>query len=322
MYESIALSAGAHRAVAHLGALAYLEDRGMSEDIHSYAGSSGGAVVAALCSVAGTSGVRDLLRLYGAEDVSAPRALHNPFVRHGLVSMGFRSLERRLEASTGKKRATFRDVRRVTGKSLFVSAFRVDDGRTVFFGPDDDVAVVDAVRASTAIPLLVPPVRIDGGAYVDGAIAAYLPTAALPAKRSLGLLIDAPPGNSGSLGSYLNRLVVAVLKNTNDLHGDICRITCKADGTNVLARQTPKQSTELFWVGYGAMRDHVERGRSLDAREAADPVGGVRNDRDGMGLPGLDGVRDVLSDELVSVARALCEHEEDDKHDQDCGNHN
>ncbi|MEA4944993.1 MAG: patatin family protein [Propionicimonas sp.] len=54
-----------------------------------------------------------------------------------------------------------------------IGAFEADTGRTVYWGRDDLATLPDLmrkVRASSTMPILMPPVAIDGHVYVDGAL--------------------------------------------------------------------------------------------------------------------------------------------------------
>lgn len=66
----------------------------------------------------------------------------------------------------------FRVIKRMTGKSLYITAMDLDTSERVFFGPDEknDVSISEAVQASTAIPGFYKPARIKGVDYVDGGI--------------------------------------------------------------------------------------------------------------------------------------------------------
>lgn len=72
--------------------------------------------------------------------------------------------------------------------AMSVTGFRCSDGETVHWGRDD-IAVMDdlmaRVQASSSLPILMPPVEIDGELYVDGALG---PTGgiALDAARAAG----------------------------------------------------------------------------------------------------------------------------------------
>ncbi|MCC7354792.1 MAG: patatin-like phospholipase family protein [Anaerolineae bacterium] len=58
---------------------------------------------------------------------------------------------------------------------LYVTAARLADGAPRVFGDDPDDRLLDGLMASTAIPPLFPPWRMDGTAYVDGGIVSNLP---------------------------------------------------------------------------------------------------------------------------------------------------
>ncbi len=69
-----------------------------------------------------------------------------------------------------------------------IGAFRCGDGQEVYWGRDDVATLRDLlvrVRASSTMPVLMPPVTIDGQVYVDGALG---PTGgiALDAARAAG----------------------------------------------------------------------------------------------------------------------------------------
>src|SRR5437588_10258451 len=57
-----------------------------------------------------------------------------------------------------------------------VTAVRLSDGQKVVF---DSGPVVPALMASTAIPGVFPPYKIDGELYVDGGVLDYLPVGAV-----------------------------------------------------------------------------------------------------------------------------------------------
>lgn len=57
--------------------------------------------------------------------------------------------------------------------AMRIGAFQIDTGREVYFGRDDVKTLPDLlsrVRASSSMPMLMPPVNIDGQKYLDGAL--------------------------------------------------------------------------------------------------------------------------------------------------------
>lgn len=61
------------------------------------------------------------------------------------------------------------DALRASPTKFFVSATDVDTGLPSYFS-DDDQEILNAMRASVSLPVLIDPVRINGRLYADGAI--------------------------------------------------------------------------------------------------------------------------------------------------------
>ena len=72
---------------------------------------------------------------------------------------------------------TFAQLHARRGKSLHVFAFSTETYKTVEFSPTrtPDVCVIDAVLASSSIPLVFPPRDVGGHLYIDGAFLCPIP---------------------------------------------------------------------------------------------------------------------------------------------------
>lgn len=66
----------------------------------------------------------------------------------------------------------FKVLKRLTGKSLYITAMNLDSAERVVFGPDEknDITISEAIQASTAIPGFYRPARIKGIDYIDGGV--------------------------------------------------------------------------------------------------------------------------------------------------------
>jgi len=66
----------------------------------------------------------------------------------------------------------FRQLKRSSGKSLYITAMDLDTAERVVFGPDEknDIDISEAVQASSAIPGFYKPARIKGVDYIDGGV--------------------------------------------------------------------------------------------------------------------------------------------------------
>ena len=110
-------------------------------------------------------------------------------------------LEEHIEAllfqATGVAHVTFRQLRELRPDvALRLTATSITHQRVTYFDVDatPDLAVARAVRASSAVPLLLAPVEIDGELFVDGGLLKNLPYDAfdLEGHPTLALSIRTP----------------------------------------------------------------------------------------------------------------------------------
>ena len=83
-------------------------------------------------------------------------------------------LEKFIRQNMKQNRMTnnFKVLKRMSGKSLYITAMNLDTSEPVVFGPDEknDVTISQAIEASTAIPGFYKPARIKGVDYIDGGV--------------------------------------------------------------------------------------------------------------------------------------------------------
>lgn len=158
----LALSGGGVKAFAHVGVLKALEEQGVRPNIIS--GVSAGAIVGALYSDGYSPdsivALFDSIRVMDYFQWELPKG--------GLLSMnGFRRfLDEKLTAETFEELSI----------PLRVVATNLDQGSSVVFSSGN---LVDALIASSSVPVLFNPYLIDGVNYVDGGVLQNLPASAL-----------------------------------------------------------------------------------------------------------------------------------------------
>jgi NTE family protein len=151
---ALVLGGGAARALAHVGVLEVLEREGVTPAFA--VGSSMGGLVAALWATGlGSAAIREIARGF---------RFPAWFVPGGVVAWDrvFRT------AVPALARGTFADLPR----RLAVVATDIDSGRRVVLR---DGPVFPAVRATCAVPAVLPPVAIGGRWLVDGGLVSLLP---------------------------------------------------------------------------------------------------------------------------------------------------
>ena len=158
MKIGISLSGGGARAISHLGILEVFKEENIEIDL--IAGSSAGAIVGAFYA----QGYDPVQILDIIEKSQVYKYLRPAITRGGLINL------QRTERIFRKyiPQDTFESLK----KTLYIAATDINQGKTHYFssGP-----IIKPLIASSSIPVLFAPVRIDDTDYFDGGIINNLP---------------------------------------------------------------------------------------------------------------------------------------------------
>jgi NTE family protein len=219
-YTNLVFEGGGVKGIAYAGAIKVLEEQNILASIEKVAGTSAGAITAALVSLNYTSqditSIINNLNFTLFEDGWDPVRL--PFT-YGLYSGDYflRWIEDKIRAkltSAGGGQATFADLKEQGFRDLHVFAtdLNIFDIREFSYEATPDVIVAEAVRASMSIPLFFKAWRFsnnvpDDHIYVDGGTVLNYPITVFDRDNIR---------NTSTLGFYLydydNKKVPASLK--------------------------------------------------------------------------------------------------------------
>lgn len=173
----LALSSGGARGLAHAGVIQVLEEEGIP--ISAIAGCSMGAYVGSLWA-AGLTGAQLEERAREIKDRATLKALMDYIIPPSEGLIRGEKLRRHLERDLGDK--TFADL----DKPLIVIATDLDRLTPHVF---DSGSVSHAVHASSAIPAVCAPVKLNGRRYTDGGASEPLPVSILKKRFPLDAII-------------------------------------------------------------------------------------------------------------------------------------
>lgn len=166
----LALGGGGARGFAHIGALRALEEYGIRPNV--IAGTSAGSIIAAL--YADGYAPQHIIRLFS--EINVKELVDVTIPRNGLLKFDkfVHFLERKLHSRR------IEDLNTPT----YIVATDFDNGKSVAFDRGD---LAIRIAASCSIPIVFPPVEIDGIHYVDGGVMRNLP--ATPIRDLCDVLI-------------------------------------------------------------------------------------------------------------------------------------
>jgi predicted acylesterase/phospholipase RssA len=201
----LVLSGGGLAGISYAGALKFISESGIGADIRHVSGTSMGAWFATAFALGIPAAELETMAHHVFSDPDyvryEPTALLGLMSTYGLddghrfvkplepymaaVALAPEELQKSAAAKmtfrehAGAPATTFRDIRERFGRTLVVVATCLETGEAVYFGPDTtpEVSVLDAVRASMAIPFVIRPVSIAGSNYIDGAFTDNTPFA-------------------------------------------------------------------------------------------------------------------------------------------------
>jgi len=170
------LSGGANRGALEVGALLALLEHDISPQI--LVGTSVGAMNAALLAMNPTlEGARGLEKIWreASESIVGRKDYVSALWRllTGRSSLyNSKKLKELLETFFPESIHLFSDIKNA---ELYITAVDLHNGELRVFGRDKSESVIDAIMASSALPIVLAPWRYEGRAYVDGGVVSDLP---------------------------------------------------------------------------------------------------------------------------------------------------
>ena len=203
----LVLGGGGVKGVAHVGAWKAILEAGL--EVAEVVGTSIGALIGA--SIAGGASVERLeeqaraLTKTDIVDVNRwailPNGIRQEAVFRGLALRSY--IDRVLPVKEWSELAI----------PLGVNAVDLESGDMVWFGAGGrtDVPLVDAIHASTALPVVYPPVRVNGMHLVDGGVMDALPITRAADRRATRILaVHASAGKKKDAGDTVEKGMVAI----------------------------------------------------------------------------------------------------------------
>lgn len=292
-FSTLVLSGGSLKCTALIGCVKYLEEHGMLKDVNQFIGTSAGSIVALFLALGYSSD--DLLestyKFLDWQKLYEPNIdnIINIYYSLGLDdgSIITRFIAEVLEKQIGQSDVTFEELLSVTGKDVVISSCKLNDMQEVFMSASETptLSVIQAIRASTAIPIIFTPVEIQGELYIDAGVIAKFPISYLKENdqinHALGLNIGPSTIRSNSdemnLAQFVFQLINQSTKKMNMFNlidPEMCVVNINVDAydqDNMLnfdfatmefkiSKETINQYID---IGYNSMTEHFKTMKSV-----------------------------------------------------------
>lgn len=178
--ENLVFSGGGVKCIAMAGAVRMLEKKGVLKNIKRIIGTSGGSFFALLLAVKFTS--LEIIKIIKDQETTEAISDNDVFTNIKRLTFNFgyypfkeilsnRIYEILLDKGIHPK-ITFEQIYNQYDIDLTVTATLLNSHNTVYINKDTfpNLSVITAIQASTAIPLVFEPVKIDDDILIDGGI--------------------------------------------------------------------------------------------------------------------------------------------------------
>ena len=182
--ENIVFSGGAMKSLAFGGVIRAIDKAGLRGQIKRIAATSGGAITACLVACGFTG--EEIINIMFSRDFSKLKDNTSLLENIHRLSFNFGFYDSRLIANWISEHLqeknidgniTFREVYNIYGVDLIIPATHLNTRETVYFSREEtpDMAIIDATRISSSIPVFFEAYKFRKDIYVDGGITCNLP---------------------------------------------------------------------------------------------------------------------------------------------------
>ena len=173
MFDTIYLNGGAIRGIGYIGFLYYLEKNDLLKDVKIMRGTSMGALILAFYLVGYDciSMIKKLLEidLKQIVDIEFSNIVYRSSILEG---KGMKNILKKFMKCKNCKNITFLQLYEKTGIHFTVTGSDVVNYKSVNFNHETfpNMKLVTALRITSAIPFVFPPIRYKDGLYTDGCL--------------------------------------------------------------------------------------------------------------------------------------------------------
>ena len=284
-FRNLVFEGGGVKGMAYAGALKVLEEKDIMKNIENAAGTSAGAITAALVALNfSASEIQEILAETNFSNFKDDSPLFFPNIYRLFTKFGwfkgnkFESWFERIISQKVNTKITFSQLSKMkTGKKLFLVGANLDKQKAEIFSHETtpNMQISKAVRISMSIPLFFKAVENKKDIFVDGGIYYNYPINLFDDKvynkETLGLRVDTNEEVSSiklekeisSLKSYIMILIGSIIDMANKIHlkKEDWERTIYINVGNIRATQfdlTEKQKEQLIKAGEKYAKKYFE----------------------------------------------------------------
>lgn len=178
-YKNLVLEGNGMVGLAYIGTLKVLEDRNLIQHMENFAGTSSGAIMAALISIGYTAEeIYNICKTLDWKNMVQRRNCLFQFFhfwnKYGLFK--YDQIEKTIKSfflrKLGRTDVTFQELFEITNKRLVLVGVNVNKQKPEYFCEKltPNMSVIKAIKISTSFPFIFDPVKHNNMLYIDGGV--------------------------------------------------------------------------------------------------------------------------------------------------------
>lgn len=273
MFSNIVLSGGGLAAISYFGCLKYIyENDELKKNLINILGVSSGSIFA-------------LFLLLNISIDECETWLHDMKTMN-INSISFKSIiklktsyglddstcvidivKKILDIKNIQHSITFKELSKLTGKNFIVCAANISKHELFYFNIDNtpDVKILDAIKASTSIPIIFTPYVHKNEYLVDAFIYDNFPLHYFndSIEHSFGINLNVPDNNNKDVITFITSLLNSIINyNSIKRHHNECIINTSGNGFDVKKMRfilDESSIQEQSNIGYNTLKDFIEK---------------------------------------------------------------
>lgn len=281
-YEYLVLSGGGVKGVGLIGALQILDEHDCLANLHTFVGSSIGAMIAAMLVIGYKPQEQfDVMCNINIQEMQEID-IWKLFTHFGLDAAAkiVKYIKTLFRAKNIPTDITFEQLYQLTGKRLIITGTCVNTHKIEYF--DDNttqkLSVIDAIRISISIPFLFTSPKYNGNQYVDGGLLDNFPLTGVqsyikPGERVLALTLSHSYEKISSntivaFETFSTHLIYTLLDEIDHLRQEIYHIKRQTKKDAIIAKQ--QYEIEQLKLQLKQKSSQPEHDQSLESLENND----------------------------------------------------
>ena len=273
MFSNIVLSGGGLAAISYFGCLKYIyENEELKKNIINILGVSSGSIFALflLLNISLDECEKWLhdLKTMNINNISL-KSIFKLKTAFGLDDSSYviEIVKRILDIKRIDHSITFKELSKITGKNFIVCAANISKHELFYFNIDNtpDVMIIDAIKASTSIPIIFTPYTYNDEYLVDAFMYDNFPLQYFKdsIEHSFGIHLHSPEKNNKDVISYIISFMNSIINyNSIKKHYNECIINTNGNGFDMKKMRfvfDESSIQEQSEIGYYSLKEFIEK---------------------------------------------------------------